>query len=91
VVVSVTSQDNLVLSLILVLSCCLEPKDMDRVAKIAYNNVFKRTSTFIAAGIFAAFFFERGVDVLSNAIWENQNHGVRSMTRKEKSSNQIFY
>lgn len=50
-----------------------------KIGSFAYNMVFKKTSTFIAGAVFVAFFFERGVDQLTDAIWDNANKGVSSL------------
>lgn len=49
-----------------------------RIGSFAYNTIFKRTSTFIAAAVFVAFFFERGVDQLTDTIFDSANKGVSS-------------
>lgn len=42
----------------------------------AYQMVFKRTSTFALTIIVGAFFFERGVDVGCDYIFDKINEGV---------------
>lgn len=53
---------------------------MDKIASVAYNAVFKKTSTFVAAAVVTAFFFERGVDVLTDTIFDNYNRGVSDLS-----------
>jgi len=48
---------------------------MAGLASIAYNAIFKRTSTFLVAAVTTAFLFERSVDVLTNTIFDNYNRG----------------
>ncbi|XP_015607795.1 cytochrome b-c1 complex subunit 9 [Cephus cinctus] len=45
------------------------------VSTLLYNAVFKRTSTFAVAILASAFFFERGLDVACDSIFENINKG----------------
>ncbi|KAK7070780.1 Cytochrome b-c1 complex subunit 9 [Halocaridina rubra] len=40
-----------------------------------YQNVFRRTSSFVLAAIFGAFMFERGFDMVSDGVFENINQG----------------
>ena len=49
---------------------------MAGLATAAYNAVFKKTSSLILAAVVGAFFFERTVDVVSTAIFDNNNRGV---------------
>ena len=49
---------------------------MAGVATFAYNTLFKKTSTFVAGAVFLAFFFERGVDSLTDSIFDSINRGV---------------
>lgn len=46
------------------------------IGTVAYNAVFKRTSTFLVAVATSAFVFERTVDVLTNTIFDSHNRGV---------------
>jgi hypothetical protein len=48
---------------------------MAGIGALAYNFVFKRTSTFLVAAVGTAFFFERGVDAVTNAIFDGNNRG----------------
>uniref|UniRef100_D1FPY5 Complex III subunit 9 n=1 Tax=Simulium nigrimanum TaxID=683695 RepID=D1FPY5_SIMNI len=43
--------------------------------KAAYNAIFKRTSTYAAGIMLSVFFFERGFDMASEAIWTSVNKG----------------
>ncbi|XP_050308716.1 cytochrome b-c1 complex subunit 9 [Anthonomus grandis grandis] len=40
-----------------------------------YNAIFKRSSTFALVCIGSAFFFERGLDLACDTIFENVNKG----------------
>ncbi|KAK8379488.1 hypothetical protein O3P69_019418 [Scylla paramamosain] len=40
-----------------------------------YQNIFRRTSTFILAAVGGAFMFERGFDLLTEGIYDNINQG----------------
>ena len=51
---------------------------MAGIASLAYNTLFRKTSTFVAGAIFVAFFFERSVDSLTDTIFDNYNRGVSS-------------
>lgn len=57
------------------LNCTTRIK-MAGVGTIAYNAIFRRTSTFVAAAVFTAFFMERGVDSATDYIFDNINRGV---------------
>jgi len=48
---------------------------MAGIVSFAYQNVFRRTSTFVATAVLAAFFFERGVDVITDNVFDNYNRG----------------
>jgi len=48
---------------------------MAGITTVVYNAVLKRTSTWLVAGLVTAFFFERGVDVSTDAIFDNINRG----------------
>jgi len=40
-----------------------------------YQNVFKRSSTFVVAVAFGAIGFERGFDAFADYLWETKNKG----------------
>ena len=46
------------------------------MATFTYNAIFKKTSTFVAAAIFTAFFLERGIEVATEKVWDSGNQGV---------------
>jgi len=48
---------------------------MAGIGTIAYNAIFKRTSTFVVAAVATAFFFDRGVDVITDGIFDSVNRG----------------
>lgn len=62
---------------------------MAGVVSLVYNSVFKRTSTFIAAGVVGAFYFERLCDVITDTIFDNYNRGV-SVGRRNDASNLLL-
>jgi len=42
---------------------------------MAYQGIFKRTSTFVAAVCVGAIGFERGFDSFADYLWEEHNKG----------------
>lgn len=45
------------------------------MASALYNAIFKRSSTFTVAILATSFFFERGLDVLADKIFDSVNQG----------------
>jgi HKD family nuclease len=45
-----------------------------------YKAILRKNSTFLPLVVVGAFFFERGVDVMSEQIFNNYNKGVSSLT-----------
>lgn len=53
------------------------PSDlMAGFASVAYRNIFRKTSTYVAVAVFSAFFFERGAEALSDGVYDWYNPGV---------------
>ncbi|XP_076177430.1 ubiquinol-cytochrome C reductase complex subunit oxen [Ptiloglossa arizonensis] len=48
---------------------------MAGIASTAYKLIFKRTSTFALAILASTFFFERGINVVADSIFDNANKG----------------
>ena len=48
---------------------------LNNVSSFAYKNVFRKTSTFALFIGVSAVFLDRGVDVVSETIWEKKNEG----------------
>lgn len=48
---------------------------LQKLSKFAYQNVFRKTSTFIVLIGVGAIFADRGVDVIAETIWEKKNEG----------------
>lgn len=48
---------------------------MEKISKLAYRRVFRKTSTFAAAIGIGAIFLDRAVDVAAETIWEKNNEG----------------
>ena len=49
----------------------------NRISKILYNSIFRRSSNFTLAVVVTSVFFERAFDHMCEAIFEKVNEGVR--------------
>ncbi|XP_026673845.1 cytochrome b-c1 complex subunit 9-like [Ceratina calcarata] len=45
------------------------------MANALYNIIFKRSSTFVLAILATSFIFERGLDVVTDSIFDSVNRG----------------
>ncbi|KZC12913.1 PREDICTED: cytochrome b-c1 complex subunit 9 [Dufourea novaeangliae] len=60
---------------------------MSGIVKPIYNVLFKRSSTFALTILVGSFIFERGLDVISNNIFDSVNKGRLWKDIKSKYEN----
>lgn len=54
---------------------------MAGIVSALYKSILRKNSTFLPVVVVGAFFFERGVDMISQTIFDNHNKGVSELNR----------